>query len=139
MLALILGLLDLDALEEARKIVLVANQELTSVKNGSRLLKMLRNRYGADKLLVALTRYDPKAEIGQEDVERVLGASVAHIVPNDYRLALQALNRGRPLLLDNHSGLADSYQRLAGSLRGEAEQPKPKRTGGFFRSLTGRG
>ena len=126
----------LDALEEVRKIVLVANQQVMSIKNGSRLLTMLRHRYNEARLMVALTRYDPKAEIGQDDVERVFGVSVAHTVPNDYLVALQALNRGRPLLLDNHSSLADSYQCMARDLRGEAD--RPKRARGFFQSLTGR-
>ena len=125
----------LDALEDARKIVLVANQELTSVKNAGRLYSMLSRRYGKAKLTVALTRYDPQAEIGQDDVERTLGAPVAHVLPSAYRLALQALNRGRPLLHDNHSKLAAGCQLLARDLIGQAE---PAPTSGLFERLIGR-
>ena len=125
----------LDALEDVRKIVVVVSQELTSVKNAGRLYSMLRRRYGKSKLTVALTRYDPEAEIGQDDIERTLGAPVAHVLPSAYRLALQALNRGRPLIYDNHSKLAEGCQLLARDLIGQAQSAP---TSGLFGRLIGR-
>ena len=61
----------LDALEAVTTIVLVANQELATVRNAGRIATALRQRYGKDRLRVVLTRFDKQAEIGQEDVERV--------------------------------------------------------------------
>ena len=129
----------LDALEDASRIILVANQELTSVKTAGRLYSMLRRRYGASKLMVALARYDASAEIGKRDVERTLGTHVTHVLPSAYQLALQALNSGRPLLLENHSKLATSYQNLAQDLVGP-EAPAltngSSGTSGFLGKLT---
>ena len=90
----------LDALESVSRIVIVANQELATVRNAGRMATALRQRYGKDRIRVVLTRYDKQAEISQEDVERVIGVAVKHVVPSDYRAALQALNKGRPLALE---------------------------------------
>jgi len=47
-----------------------------------------------------------------------VGNAVKHLLPSDYRLALQALNKGRPLALDNHSKLAAAYKTFARALAG---------------------
>jgi hypothetical protein len=43
---------------------------------------------------------------------------VRHLVPSDYKGSLDALNRGRPLVLKNHSLLASSLDTLARDLAG---------------------
>ena len=47
-----------------------------------------------------VSRYDPNAGIGQDDIERVVGSKIRHLLPSDYRVALEALNTGRPLALE---------------------------------------
>ena len=127
----------LDALEAATKIILVGNQELASVKNANVLANLLRQRYGNSRVMVTLARYDRNAEIGQDDVESTIGLSIAHVIPNDYGLAAAALNRGRPLFLNNHSKLASTYEQMADDLIGKKiEAPKPARSGGIFGRLT---
>jgi Flp pilus assembly CpaE family ATPase len=78
-----------------------------------------------------VSRFDQDAEIGRADVERVMGGAVADVFPSNYRLALDALNRGRPLVLDNHSKLADAYAAFAQTLakRAPAEPAVPERPG----------
>jgi pilus assembly protein CpaE len=106
----------LDALDTASSIVVMANQELSTVRSAGRVATALRQRYGKDRVVVVVTRYDKQAEISKEDVEKVVGGKVRHLVPSDYRLALQALNHGRPLALENHNKLAASYRDLASDL-----------------------
>ncbi len=130
----------LDALEPSTRIVIVANQELATVRAATRLSAALRQRYGKERLAVVVSRYDIEAEIGQSDVERVLGTSVAHTFPSNYRIALDALNTGRPLVLDNHNKLAAA---LSGFARGLIEVPEEaatngKRPQGLLGRLTGR-
>ena len=55
------------------QIVVVANQELATVRSASRMATTLRQRYGKDKLSVVISRADRLAEIGHEDVERAVG------------------------------------------------------------------
>src|SRR4029453_1104439 len=86
----------LDSLESVVKVVLVVNQELATVRTAARMAATLRQRYGQSRLHLVLTRTDRRAEIGHEDVERTVGVEIAHTFPSDYRLALQAMNKGRP-------------------------------------------
>jgi pilus assembly protein CpaE len=108
----------LDALEGVNRIVVVANQELAAVRSASRMAASLRQRYGKEKLTVVVSRADRLAEIGHEDVERAVGSTVRHTFPSDYRRALEALNKGRPLTLDNHNELSGSFVKFAESLAG---------------------
>ena len=112
----------LDALEGATKIVLVVNQELATVRNGSRMATTLRERYGQARLSLILTRTDRRAEIGLDDVERTVGLEVSHSFPSDYRLALQAMNKGRPISLDPQTELAGAFISFARALSGTAQK-----------------
>jgi pilus assembly protein CpaE len=108
----------LDALEGVKQIVVVANQELATVRSASRMATTLRQRHGKEKLSVVLSRSDRLADIGHEDVERAVGAKVKHVFPSDYRCALEALNKGRPLALEHRNELSASLDRFARSLAG---------------------
>ena len=128
----------LDALEIANRITVVANQELATVRNASRMASTLRQRYGKDKLTVVMSRADRLAEIGHEDVERAVGASVKHSFPSDYRRALQALNKGRPITLENHNELSSSFIKFARALTGIEKSQSDKPAGGRFSLFGGR-
>jgi pilus assembly protein CpaE len=130
----------LDALEGVSTILIVANQELATVRNAGRMAAVLRQRYGKDRVKVVISRYDKQAEIGTDDVARVVGSPVKYMVPSDYRLALQALNKGRPLALDRETKLAASFHSIAGDLAGVRAEPtleQPK-SGGLLGRFTGR-
>lgn len=132
----------LDALESASRVIVVANQELATVRAATRLSASLRQRYGRDRLSVVISRFDLQSDIGQSDVERVLGSPVAYTFPSNYRLALEALNVGRPLVLDNHNKLAAALSAFArGLVDGQEAAAGPKaarRPGGLLGRLTGR-
>ena len=98
----------------------------------------LRQRYGKERVRVIVSRFDKQAEIGTEDVARVVGSPVSFSVPSDYRAALQALNKGRPLALDNHNKLAASFRELAHDLAGVPARAPEQETGGLFGLLKGR-
>jgi pilus assembly protein CpaE len=130
----------IDALDATSHIVIVTNQELSAVRGASRLASTLRERYGRDRVLVVVNRSDKQAEISQHDIEKVVASKVKHMLPSDYRLALQALNKGRPLALDNHNKLAAGYRSLAKELAKVDPEPKRNEPGvGLFGRLTGRG
>jgi pilus assembly protein CpaE len=128
----------LDSLEQLANIFVVANQELATVRSASRLASMLRQRYGREKVTVVLSRSDRQADIGFEDVEKAVGSPVDHTFPSDYRAALQALNRGRPIALDNHNELSSSFRRFAQKLSGVKNERAAPKSGGFLGRLTQR-
>ena len=108
----------LEALDRASRIVIIANQEVPGVRTASRMAARLRQRYGKERLSVVLSRYDPIAEVGQDDIEKTVGSRVRHVVPSNYRRAVDALNDGKPLSLDNHNNLAGAYRAIARELAG---------------------
>jgi Flp pilus assembly CpaE family ATPase len=128
----------LDALEQLKAVYIVANQELATVRSATRVAAMLRERYGRDKVGVVLTRSDRQADIGHADVEKAVGLSVAHTFPSDYRIALQALNKGRPLSLDNHNDLSGSFRKFAHKLSGSRPEQENAQPGSLFGRLTSR-
>ncbi len=124
----------LDSLEGVASIVIVANQELATVRNAGRIAGTLRQRYGKDRVKIAISRFDKQAEIGAEDVERVVGSPVKYTVPSDYRTALNGLNKGRPVALDRDNKLTPAFQSMAYDLAGmRAEKvTEAPRSGGLF-------
>jgi Flp pilus assembly CpaE family ATPase len=105
------------------------------VKSGARLAATLRQRYGRERVKVVLSRTDRQADIGITDVERTMGAEIAFTFPSDYRLALHALNLGRPLALDPGTDLSAAFKRFAEQLSGRKhdDSPAPARLGLFGR------
>ena len=130
----------LDVLESASTLVIVANQELSTVRGAARMAATLRQRYGSDRVQIVVSRYDTVSEIGQEDIERATGGAIRHLFPSNYRLAVNALNKGQPIVIENHNKLAASFVGFARSLAGvskpaRVEEEKPT---GLFGRLTGK-
>jgi len=76
-----------------------------------------------------------------EDLKRAVGGSVMYEFPSDYRLALDALNKGQPVVLDGKALLATTLQSfgydLAG-VKGKTESKPKESSGGLLGRLTGR-
>ncbi len=122
----------IEALEPATAIVVVVNQELPTVRRAAQIAALLRQRHGKERLGSVVSRYDARAEIGQDDIERVVGLPVWGVLPSDYRLALQAANQGSPLVVDNHSRLANAVRQLALKMsrsQGAAPTAVPRKVG----------
>ncbi|MGE0704538.1 MAG: CpaE family protein [Vicinamibacterales bacterium] len=128
----------LDSLELVSQFLVVANQELPTVGSASRIAAALRQRYGRERVEVIVSRYDRSSDIAKEDVARAVGGSVGHLVPNDYRVALQAINLGQPLVLENHSEVASSYTNLARRLAGMPTESAGRSKSGGLLGLFGR-
>ena len=129
----------LDSLDDVANLVVVANQELATVRNAGRMAAAMRARYPKTHVTTVINRMDGRSEINQQDVEKVVGGRIAHQVPSDYRRALLAMHKGRPLALDNHNQLAASFTALARDLAGlEDKKADRPATGGFKGLLSGR-
>ena len=118
----------IDCLDTATSIVVVTSQEIASLRNAGKLAEMLRGRYGAPRVKVVVNRFHREAVIAQEDVERVVGTKVKAI-PSDYKVALEALNGGRPLVLDTDSRLAKALVSLSRELAGVKKEKAEAQAG----------
>ena len=90
--------------------------------------------------MTVINRIDRRSEIGHQDVERAVGGTIAHQFPSDYRRALLAMNKGRPLALDNHNELSASFKALARELAGvkDKDKPEPEKSSGILGLFPGR-
>jgi pilus assembly protein CpaE len=104
----------------------VTDQELASVRGASRVANTLRRRYSRDKVSVVVSRFDKDADIGISDIEDVVHSEVRFTFPNDYRVALQALNNGKPFVLSGNSQLAVAVNAFAKLLNGETLVERPQ-------------
>jgi pilus assembly protein CpaE len=129
----------LDTLDDVANLVVVANQELATVRNAGRMAAALRARYPKVNVTTVINRTDVRSEINHQDVEKAVGGAIAHQVPSDYRRALLAMHKGRPLALDNHNQLSASFTALARDLAGlEHKKAERAMAGGFKGLLSGR-
>jgi pilus assembly protein CpaE len=108
----------LDALETATNIFVVTNQELASVSGANRVAGALSRRYTREKVALIVSRFDKNADIGTADIEQTVDAPLRFTFPSDYRLALHALNEGRPFVLDGSSKLSAAVLIFAKELSG---------------------
>jgi pilus assembly protein CpaE len=128
----------LDSLDQASTILVVANQELATVTNAGRMSSALRARYRQAKVMTVINRSDRRSEIGAQDIERAVGGPISFQVPSDYRRALHAIHKGRPLALDNHNDLSASLKALAHELAGVKRERSAERPAGLIGRLAGR-
>ena len=68
-------------------------------------------------------RFDKNAAVATSDIERVLGEPLKHQLPSDYRVAVEAVNTGIPLVLGD-SKLSKAVRTMASDLGGIAKEPE---------------
>jgi pilus assembly protein CpaE len=112
----------LDALDPVTSIIVVTSQEVSALRSATHTAETLRQRYGAARVRVVLNRFDKNAAVATSDIERVLGEPLKHLIPTDYRVAVEAVNTGIPLELAD-SKLARSIRTLASDLAGLGIEP----------------
>jgi pilus assembly protein CpaE len=108
----------IDAIEPIAAMTVVVNQELPTVRRAAQVAALLRQRYGKERVGSVVSRYDARADIGQDDIERVVGLPVWALLPSDYRRTVAAANAGRPLIGEGTSRLGTSIIQFARKLSG---------------------
>jgi pilus assembly protein CpaE len=126
---------DLTAMRMADVVLLVAQLELTSLRNVVRMLHTLGQEDGlAAKTKVIVNRAgSDECEITFKKAEETVGRPIFWQVPNDYKAMLGARNAGIPLV--QHAPRSKANQSLLGlakALSGKAEAPAKKERRGFF-------
>ena len=85
----------IDAIEPVTVLTLVVNQELPTVRRAAQRGRSAAAALRQRPVSMVVSRYDARADIGQEDIERVVGLPVWAVLPSDYRRAVAAANAGR--------------------------------------------
>jgi len=126
----------LSAIDLSDVVVLVATQEIPAIKN-SRLILDLLNTMGISKerIIFAMNKFDKRIAITPERVSENLKHEISAVIPLDEKVAITAVNRGVPFMLDNKSqpigkgifSLAESVRARIIALDGEKETSAAKR------------
>jgi pilus assembly protein CpaE len=104
---------DLTALRMADIILLVAQLELSSLRNAVRMLLTLGGDEAlVDKIQVVLNRVGSDCDISLSKAEETLGKQVYWQVPNEPRAMIESRNAGVPLL--QHAPRCKAQQSIAG-------------------------
>jgi pilus assembly protein CpaE len=124
---------DVTALRMADVILLVAQLELSSLRNVVRLLMTLSNDQAlAGKVQVVLNRVGSESDISLKKAEETIGKPIYWQVPNDARTVTEARNQGVPLLqFAPKSKLQHSFQGLANLLTGKEKTAAVKEKKGW--------
>ena len=109
-------------LEQANHIILVMQQELSSVRDAQRMIQIMTEDLGLpiDRIIPVLNRYERNNSFGLGEVERVLALKSIIIVPNDFKNLRMASNLGVPIA--EHapkSPATQAIQKLAETLGGK--------------------
>jgi len=118
--------MDLTALRMSDVILLVAQQDLTSLRNVVRMLHTFGNEDDLrDKIKVVINRSgSDECEITLKKAEETIGQTIFWQIPNDYKAMLGARNAGLPLL--QHAPRCKAQQSLmslANTLSGKTLAP----------------
>lgn len=126
----------LSAIDLSDILVLVTTQEIPAIKN-SRLILDLLNTMGVNKerIVFAMNRFDKRIAITPERVSENLKHEITAVVPLDEKIAITAVNRGIPFMLDNKSqpigrgifALAEAVRARIIALDGEGETSAARR------------
>jgi pilus assembly protein CpaE len=127
---------DMTALRMADVILLVAQLELSSLRNVVRLLLSLGNDPEmADKIKIVLNRVGSDADINLKKAEETIGKPVFWQIPNEPRTVMDARNQGVPLIqLAPRCKVQQAVTAMAQALTGKAApQEKSSRWALFSR------
>ena len=128
----------LDALDPATTILVVTSQEVSALRSAAHTTETLRQRYGAKRVRVIVNRFDKSSVVGASDIERVVGEPVRHLIPSDYRVAVEAVNTGKPIVLDKDGKLSKAIRAFAKDLAGIGASMKAEEPGGVLARLAWR-
>ena len=126
----------LAAVDLSDAMVLVTTQEIPSIKNSRLILDLLNTMgIGKERIVFAMNRYDKRIAITPERVAENLKHEISAVIPLDEKVAITAVNRGIPFMLDNKSqpigrgifALAESIRARMIALDSESEASTARR------------
>ena len=85
-------------------ILLVTTQEIPAIKNARLFLDLVHTMgINKDRIVFAMNRHDKRIGITPERISENLKHEIAATIPLDEKVAITAVNRGIPFMLDNKS------------------------------------
>jgi pilus assembly protein CpaE len=105
-------------IEECSTLLIPVTPEIASVWRADRLLRLLDQVGGRDKVQLVLNRWRRMDQIDAKQIEEALKLPVSWKLPNDYATSIRAINSGKPIAATQSSELSRSIQKLTAELIG---------------------
>lgn len=106
------------ALELSDLIILPVVANISSVRAAKKTLEVLRSvGHASDKIAVVINRVSRNDDIRVNEIEQALNFPIFWTLPNNYRVAIDAMNSGRPIIHGkNPANLGKSILQMAESI-----------------------
>ncbi|MBS1853151.1 MAG: hypothetical protein JST79_19800 [Acidobacteria bacterium] len=100
----------------SENVLLIAHADVASLWSASRIRQFLSEAGGREHTRLVLNRFRKIPGFHESDAETAAGAKLLWKVPNQYFAVSTAIDRGVPLMEQNHTEIARSFQGLADRL-----------------------
>ena len=105
-------------------VLLVGHTDVASLWSAARVLQFLGETGGRERVRLVLNRFRKIPGFSEADAEAATGAKLLWKIPNQYFAVSSAIDRGTPLMDQNHTEIARSFTGLAQKLTENDEQVK---------------
>ncbi|MCL9781426.1 AAA family ATPase [Vibrio sp. S4M6] len=119
----------------AQKVFLITQQNLVAIRNSTRIAKVLALEFGIgkDNLEIVVNRYEKRQSIKIKDIEGTIVGVQVHVIPNDFKVAFESANLGRPFVeTKKKSAIAKAVKEFTTTLLPQEESDKKQ---GFISRL----
>jgi pilus assembly protein CpaE len=110
----------------AQKVLLVAHADVTSLWSAARVQQYLGETGGRDRVGLVLNRFRKVPGFSESDAEAAAGVKLLWKIPNHYFAVSSAIDRGVPVMQQNHTEIARCFTALAGHLTESDDEVKRK-------------
>jgi pilus assembly protein CpaE len=100
----------------SEKVLLVAHADVASLWSAARIVQFLGETNGKERVKLVLNRFRKIPGFHESDAETASGASLLWRIPNQYFAVSSAIDRGIPLMNQNHTEIARAFSGLAATL-----------------------
>ena len=89
-------------MDASDRVVLIMNPNLASIRDVRQFMEVAKTLlYSPEKIMLVLNNTGHKADIRQEEIEKILKHKITHSIPVDDNLAISSINEGIPVILKN--------------------------------------
>src|SRR5438270_797638 len=105
-------------------VLLVAHTDVASLWSAARVLQFLGETGGRERVRLVLNRFRKIPGFSENDAEAATGTKLLWKIPNHYISVSAAIDRGMPVMQQNHTEIARSFAGLAGVLTQNDDEVK---------------
>jgi len=105
-------------------VLLVAHTDVASLWSAARVLQFLGETGGRERVRLVLNRFRKIPGFSENDAEAATGTKLLWKIPNQYASVSASIDRGVPVISQNHSEIARSFAGLAAALTEDGDSTR---------------